>query len=88
IYYQYLLVELRENSPEDSISTLNSLIGTMMNISSIIVLLIISVILKYFSIETMYNSLFLAFSVLSISILILNTKKMPIKQKNTKTSNI
>ncbi len=82
LYYQYLLMKLRENSPVESISTFHSLLGTMENISSIIVLFFISIFLKYFSIETMYIYLFFIFSILSILVLFFINKNAFMDQKS------
>ena len=75
IYFQDLSVKLRERSSETNISTLNSLVGTFMNFSSIFVLAAFSVTIEYFSLYYNYIIYFTLFYIFSIVCVRLYAKK-------------
>lgn len=66
IYQQALMVKLREKSNDSNISTFESLIGTSMNFSSILVLAAFSATINRFSLTYNYLIYFIAFYILSI----------------------
>ncbi|WGD93163.1 MFS transporter [Bacillus subtilis] len=89
IYYQNLLVEIRKNSPASNISTLNSLIGTLMNLSSIFVLSSISFILSFISVIGMFKLFYFIFLFLSFSIMIWTKYRINKRKKiNSKKDNL
>lgn len=75
MYYQFILVYMREQSPKEYISTFTSLIGTFTNISSIAVLGIMSILFRYMSIVYVYGIMFVVFAVISMVLLLKNYKK-------------
>lgn len=76
IYLQDISVKLRERSDDSNISTMSSVIGTSMNLSSIIVLYAFSETINRFSLSYNFLVYFILFFILSIFCIKIYEKKV------------